>query len=58
MNEKILLRDEIALSIISGLFARESQTKMDISDKHLLADFIWNTADIILEHWDKGNKHE
>jgi len=43
------LRDHIALAIIAGVFSRESQTKMDVGDKVSLSDFIWNTANIILE---------
>jgi hypothetical protein len=54
MNEKEMedLRDHIALAIITGVFARESQTKLDAGDKVLLSDFIWNTADKILERRD------
>ena len=48
IEEKIAMRDKIALALISGIFSRESMKGLEANEKVTVADFIWDMADTIL----------
>jgi len=49
MTNELDLRDQVAIAILTGLFARESLTSLNMGDKVRLADFAYGMADIGIE---------